>query len=458
MEGTMPKLKAAVAILFLTALTVSAMDIIATLNSCVYYKDQFFFKDMMKHAKRWWVCSPNEGLVGNSALTDALVANPDAQLTNDRYPKEAPYNGYGYALNTIVEIWEGVFPFGEWTFEFEGDGDIVLKGLHSKKLTSSGAKVTYTFSLTKANVNFVTMGSGKRQPRNKENLKIGVIRSNKSNPIRNMKLFPPDVTKETADFQPFRNDFLSRLAHSPYTMVRFMNWANVNYSKEEKWSERTPKTKLYQTGGFRGIEPYGVAYEYMIELCNLTGKDMWLNIPSRADDDYINKLAELVYTKLDKDRKVWLEYANEVWNGMFVGYQWAVDKGRELNLGPVDKAWQHNNYYYTYRTVQIGETFKRVFGTDSNRITSMLCGWANGAAWSQKRIEALNDPKVNPNGYDIKYFATTTYFGAPGSVDQTMAPSGDWGTHIQLIQDNNMEWISYEGGHGGGMPENQLYS
>ena len=32
-----------------------------------------------------------------------------------------------------------------------------------------------------------------------------------------------------------------------------------------------------------------VAYEWMIDLCNRTGKDMWITVPHVADDDYVKK-------------------------------------------------------------------------------------------------------------------------------------------------------------------------
>jgi hypothetical protein len=37
----------------------------------------------------------------------------------------------------------------------------------------------------------------------------------------------------------------------------------------------------------------GGAWEYVIELCNLTGMDPWINVPVSADTEYVTELAKL---------------------------------------------------------------------------------------------------------------------------------------------------------------------
>lgn len=49
----------------------------------------------------------------------------------------------------------------------------------------------------------------------------------------------------------------------------------------------------------------------MIQLCNSMHLDAWINVPARADDDYIRNLASLWKAGLDKDLNVYFEYSNE---------------------------------------------------------------------------------------------------------------------------------------------------
>jgi hypothetical protein len=73
---------------------------------------------------------------------------------------------------------------------------------------------------------------------------------------------------------------------------------------------------------------------------NQAGKDLWINVPHQANDDYVTKLAHLlrygsdgvnpytspqpspVFPPLAPGRKVYLEWSNELWNGGFSQSGW----------------------------------------------------------------------------------------------------------------------------------------
>lgn len=63
----------------------------------------------------------------------------------------------------------------------------------------------------------------------------------------------------------------------------------------------------------------GAPIEDMIDIANRIGANAWFNIPHAADDDYIQKYAELVKKNLRPDLKVYVEYSNEVWHQGFAG-------------------------------------------------------------------------------------------------------------------------------------------
>ena len=64
----------------------------------------------------------------------------------------------------------------------------------------------------------------------------------------------------------------------------------------------------------------GVPYEDMIELCNETEKDMWINIPALATPQFVQSLAQLISTELNPNLNVYVEYGNEDWNYNFFAY------------------------------------------------------------------------------------------------------------------------------------------
>lgn len=112
-----------------------------------------------------------------------------------------------------------------------------------------------------------------------------------------------------ADTETFTREFKAAVA--PFGTLRFMDFLATNNSANAQWSQRTTPASASQAS----IK--GGAYEYAIQMANDLDKDIWLNIPARADDAYIRSLANLLRTSLAPGRVVYLEYSNEVWNTLF---------------------------------------------------------------------------------------------------------------------------------------------
>nr|WP_295784643.1 hypothetical protein [Rhodoferax sp.] len=73
-----------------------------------------------------------------------------------------------------------------------------------------------------------------------------------------------------------------------FKLVRGMDFFSANTNSQKRWSERT-KPNFF---GFTGDS--GQSWELFIAMANATNRDVWLNVPVQADDDYIRKLAQLV--------------------------------------------------------------------------------------------------------------------------------------------------------------------
>jgi hypothetical protein len=138
-------------------------------------------------------------------------------------------------------------------------------------------------------------------------------------PVSGMHLWNPgQEPPEGATPSPFTASFLDRLRDDG-AVLRFMNWGMVNESTESDWADRKRRDHFTQ------IAP--ASYELMIELCNTVQKDLWLCVPHLATEDYIRQLARLILTgqdgvvtvcePLDPSLKIYVEWSNEAWNGIF---------------------------------------------------------------------------------------------------------------------------------------------
>jgi hypothetical protein len=155
---------------------------------------------------------------------------------------------------------------------------------------------------------------------------------------------------------------------------------NTNGNPQVRWSDRTTATSAFQDA------PAGMALEHMIQLANLAGADPWFCVPVRADDDYVRNFARMVLTRLDRRRKVYIEYGNEIWNQSFpyiVDGAWMTAEARRIGLplGPGDDGSDmiYRLRYQVLRSRQIFESFQRemdALGIDRRRLVRVIASQA----------------------------------------------------------------------------------
>ena len=194
------------------------------------------------------------------------------------------------------------------------------------------------------------------------------------------------------------------------THFRFMDLNHTNHSPQKDWSDRTPPTAANYLDKHPDAPPLpwngSVPYEAMIELSNELDADMWVTVPHLATPEYLQNLAHLIRTGVDKatgeqttkplkdDLKVWVEYSNEVWNWGFAQSDWTNDNvpGDKLD----DK--------YAKKSKELFDIFETEFGGDERlvRVIATQTGYGNG--WrTQQRLAAIDADSVDA-------LAITTYF------------------------------------------------
>ncbi|MDB5360515.1 MAG: Fibronectin type domain protein [Rhodospirillales bacterium] len=160
--------------------------------------------------------------------------------------------------------------------------------------------------------------------------------------ITKVALLRPLALNGTTSHAPgelFTSEFKTLLGR--FSAIRFMDYLATLNNEQVTWADRIKPTdwSQYQPTNGYGYQGKGGAWEYLVELANETGKDVWINIPLNANDDYVTKVAQLlaygsdgtnpytapqaapVYPPLNSNLRVYIEYSNEIWNAYFLQHQ-----------------------------------------------------------------------------------------------------------------------------------------
>lgn len=236
-----------------------------------------------------------------------------------------------WAETLLCTIDGGHYPAGQYTVLYEGDGKLDV-GNAARVVSSEPGRMVINVDSSKGTIF------------------LKLLATDPQNPVRNIRVIMPGF-ETTYRENPFHPVFLRRW--QGVACVRFMDWMETNSSKIRQWSERpTPADATFSAKG--------VPLEGMIDLCNRLQADPWFCMPHQADDDFVRRFAQMVHQKLAPKRKVYVEYSNEVWNGMFAQSRYAGEQGKKLGLA--DKPWEAAWHYTAYRSMQIFQIWEDVFG------------------------------------------------------------------------------------------------
>lgn len=292
-------------------------------------------------------------------------------------------------------------------------------------------------------------------------------------------------------------------AMKKFHLIRGMDFVSANNNPSVQWSERTPMA--WQ--GF--VRSKGQPWELLIALANETGNDVWLNVPVKADDDYIRKLAQLVrygsdgvnpyphtqakpvYPPLKPGLKVYVEYGNELWNAGpgFLGFGWALGLANTHKANPThpiayDGATAGDQYlalrrWIAYRSATLSQTFRSVFGDaammstvrpilasqvgNANVYLSEGLKWAEGFYGQERRTAPLNPvarriPELWWGAGGAAYYDAQT--PPTDTSEKTMAayfaslPNAEFASHTATdavwARGFGLVSVAYEGGPGPG--------
>jgi hypothetical protein len=286
--------------------------------------------------------------------------------------------------------------------------------------------------------------------------------------VRMMKPTSPGAAASYAAGSTFTDDL--RTALGRFTALRFM--AGTNFNDSVHWSDRTLpaySTQLYFRPTESGSEGNGMAWEYRVMLANETGKDLYINVPEMADDDYVSKLAQLikygsdgvnpytapqanpVFPGLNPNLKVYVEQSNEVWNYSFPAWQQNFQAAQQAiaNGTPDGKVITYDgnadqniawNRRHALRTVQVSNLFRSVYGDAAmgDRVRVLLEWQYDNAGFpptAETQLNFLDDYFNNGDGiqhvttpHPVSYYiwggGGATYYDSSNSFGRTTLLAG----------------------------------
>ncbi len=367
----------------------SKLNIGTNISGVSDYGTEIPFVNMMKVSRVWYSKD-----VGNlSAPFDSETAD-SMTYRSDGYPTHIPQIVAGRPyLQKNATIWASTngWKAGNYVILFDGVGELSFWGGLSSLTLVNPNKYSFTFNSPTDNTLEMTIDS-----------------SLVSDPIRNIRVLHIDY-ETTYLTQPFNPIWLDKLLI--FKSVRFMDWgATNNWGQNDTWS--WDNSTLYNWSERSKLDYYtythnkGIPYEMMIKLMNDYDLDGWVCVPHRASNDYIDNMATLFRNTVEPQRKLTVEYSNEIWNWMFGQTNWCHKYGC-VNTGI---SWPEGIVPFIQNCL---DRWTAVYGSDINRIKRVV-GLQTGWVDVSQRI-AYN---MIPSSFDV--VSPTYYFGLSEVADSEL--------------------------------------
>jgi hypothetical protein len=301
------------------------------------------------------------------------------------------YDGYGWpnlisdggqaGTRFVSKLPAGTIPNGPYTVLYDGEGKLEYGNDATLREHTPGRDI-------------IILDAGKD---NELNATLFIKATNPSNHLRNIRILPPGGVCASNPFQRVANpgqcpgNFLSFEQHSSkiifnpdyltfmrdYRVIRFMNMSGITRNPVYAWEDRA-SIDQQSWGGAEGIR--GAPMEVMVELANRLHADPWFSMPHAASDDFIRRFAEYVQVHLDPSLKVYVEYSNEVWNGVFTQHKYAQEQGLQMGLDPDPNQAAYK--FYSKRSVDVFGIWEQVF-QGNKRVVRVMSGLVGSTAMTK---------------------------------------------------------------------------
>ena len=376
------------------------------------------FIDIFKTSRNWIPQAPGVWDTGEQPALDLdpngwVRSLPAANDTSVRYR----------TVSTLLlsgQDFVGVRPGGEYVVLYDGEGSLTY-GYAATKLTSYSSPGRDVINVNKTNANGILITIASTDP------------NHTGNYLRNIRVAPPGVVcdDDLVDYCLAENDpdcnrsacrtmeaavtdrlfhplFLRNLVH--YRSLRFMNPQSTNViasgqPQQVDWSNRATPDKARWNG------QAGIPVEVAVALSNQIHADPWLNMPHQASDDYMRQFARLVRASLNPSRKVYVEYANEIWNTAFSAGSWVEQQAVAAWPNTPDHPYVKRINWYGKRTAEMCDIWKAEWAGEESRVVCVLAAQAANTSTATVAFDCRLWNQAPCIAHGIQALAIAPYFG-----------------------------------------------
>ena len=225
-------------------------------------------------------------------FVDLVKLNPGFKRLDG---SSAPVDANGWPTVSDFQVWvagNGNVPAGRYTITFTGPSGVRVTSLR-------GATTVFRSSYNATTRQHVWYADN---PANQPNL--GFKFQYTGSGLKDLRVLQPGYSH--VNTPTYTTKYVNLLRSMNPASLRFMDWVQTNSSTVTDWGQRS-------TAGTANWARRGVSWEACIDLCNQLGTNLYVNVPGRASDDYVRRLADLVRTRLRPDLNVYVEQGNEQW-------------------------------------------------------------------------------------------------------------------------------------------------
>ncbi len=400
------------------------------------WSSSFPFINHFKMAGGWFTtCSDASRCLGLPEGASAFDTKEQAslQLDENGYPKELPRinqgsQKFGYLTAILFQGNGGAHVGGDYLVLYDGEGDLSYAGSARKNpvLSKPGRDIV-------------------RMPEGPGTMLLFLKATNKQNHLRNIRILspggecslPPRYVKsanectngtfrsmETLEKQGevFHPKFLADLAN--FRGIRYMAWMGANVSKLARWEQRPKIADAFWNSSS------GIPLEIIFALSKKLDVESWLNVPTTADDSYVEEVFRLASRALPSNRRVYIELGNEPWN---YAPPFGVDgvnhenRGRQLPGSVGKTSLELRLQGYALRSVQVCRLAKANRGV----LRDLFCTLNSQAVNPWVHEQLLSCPLAaktlgRPCSQEIEALAIAPYFGHDVFSDATIKQINAW--------------------------------
>ncbi len=405
-------------------------------------------------------------------FVDVMKMARDWFTIDSDFTVQAPVDSQGWpTTDAKIIMWAGIDNM-HGTYYLEGDANAAP----TINIGYTNAATISQFSYDATNQKFSALLQFTDAAESALNLQF----TNTNGGVRNLKLIRPSVPGSEEPYsseETFTTEVKALV--DKFNLVRFM-WSvdGWNGPWQVDWSDRVdPDYCSFSRNSGATINDTninwagtGMAWEYAIQFANETGKDVWINMPVGASDDYIRQLAQLWkdnYTV--SDGKIYWEYSNEAtWDmtGQIQTYLLnlalaAADAGDPVGYDGDSDLNVLKNRYYAQRSMQMSKIWREVWGDDAmmTRIRPVHGGFTSNEIQLTAGLAFLHDYYNNaagayvtdPHPVNYYFYGTGAHYYVGDDPDVDNSTNLTRGTMDKIPGDgyseieNEEAFVEYEG-------------